>query len=1102
MNEKLREQVFSKFDLTAEQRNAAIERERDVVVTAGAGSGKTRTLVARFVSCLADGYPLRSVVAITFTEKAAREMRSRIRQTLIDLANAAEDSGERIFWGNLNTKMDAARIGTIHSLCAEILRAHPAEAGVDPKFEVLDEGLAAALKMQIVEESMARLVSVAEFTPLLRQLETRDLRKLLSFLLEKRLEAEESFEQAIDYQQVVRDKLNELTHHPLILNCIREFSSMTSEERLTDAGDKLAAQIEQLFSIWDQMDAALQSGDVVACAGFLHQARREAMDKRPGKKNSALKAAMALLQDTYDRILDPICGGKNSDSKPPTAEGEQNFKLFSQLINPAAELLFSAYKKAMRQNGTLDFDDLEKGASTLLKTPAIQQHWQNEVAAIMVDEFQDTNQRQREMVEALAGAPGKLFVVGDLKQSIYRFRRADVTVFRFIRKRVKDEGGLIIDLDENFRTHEPLMNAMGDLLQRVMVSEDEPEPPYFVGYEAMIAHRKEPPNHLQAPHLEFVLGSGESTEDARPNAATALAYRLIELKQEGQIQNWEDVTLLFRASTGFSEYENAFEDANIPFVTVAGRGFYDRPEIRDVLNILRALADPSDDLAMAGLLRSPAFGLSDAALYQLRWQEGNAQHFMNALKADTSHLSPTDQPRAERAARIINNLQPLVDRIPVAELLKRLVDATDYRTILSIEDISGTGGRLWRNLDKLILDAQASGKVNVRDFLDYLVTLDDAGAREGEASAEAQGSVRLMTIHRSKGLQFPIVVLADTNREPRGGSDLAFLLPEFGLTCKLDPEPLIHRMAKAQNKAEKEAENLRVLYVAMTRTMEKLLINGFLTQTAKGIWKADAWFDELIHAANIDLGDVAQQAGEPLLGTLINGEPVRAWMIPPLSRIQPLEVTSPQALQQNEAVIPLYIPIENQENLINTEDEPEELRTWRATSTVRQIPPTVVGRMVHKVLQCWCLPGHPNLSSLLETTARNEGLAQTEQLATAIQEATHLLTRFSEHPLRQEIEIALERHQEVPYTYVAGKYAESGYIDLLYRTPAGWQIIDFKTDAIHSDQQRNALMTEYQKQLIRYKNAVTKLLNTIPHARICFLDDQGEVSLMSMNSNF
>jgi len=1094
MNQTLRDKVLSKFKLTDNQRNAALERDRDVVVTAGAGSGKTSTLVARFVSLLADGYPLRSVVAITFTEKAAREMRSRIRKTLIELTEQAENEEEQLLWGDLSAKMDAARIGTIHSLCAEILRAHPAEAGVDPKFDVLDEGLAAALQMQVVEESMATLVGIQEFTPLLRLLQTRDLSKLLSYLLEKRLEAQEILEQEIDTQQVVLAKFSEILQHPSIRTPIQDLSSMSYPELVNDAGDKLADQIVQLFSIWKNAEDALQSGDVIACAGYLYQARRQTMKLNIGKKTSTAKESLKALRQAYDQRIDPLCGGKDSKSEPPTAAAEQNFQLFMQLIQPAAKLLFNTYQEAKRLNGTLDFDDLEKGASTLLKNPAIQRHWQNEVAAIMVDEFQDTNPRQRDMVEALAGNLG-IFVVGDLKQSIYRFRRADVTVFRFIQKRVKNEGGLIIDLDENFRTHEPLMNAMGDLLQKVMVTEDLPEPPYFVGYESMIAHRKSPLEGVQQPYLEFVLGSGESTTDARPNAAKALSQRLIKLKQTGEIKNWDQVTLLFRASTGFPEYENAFEEANIPFVTVAGRGFYDRPEIRDVLNILYALSDPSDDLAMAGLLRSPAFGLPDAALYQLRWQGETITHFFDALQAENTHLDPTDQLRVARAARIVNSLIPLVDRIPVAELLKRLVDATDYRTILSIGD---SAGRLWRNLDKLILDAQASSKVNVRDFLDYLVTLNDAGAREGEASAEARGSVRLMTIHRAKGLQFPFVVLADTNREPRGGTGLAFLLPEFGLTCKLDPEPLIHRLAKLQDKSEKEAENLRVLYVAMTRTEEKLLVNGYLTQDSSGVWKGNAWLQTLLQAADIDLATVAQEAGTPQLGNMAGGEAVRAWMIAPEMDIQGMEITPIAKTVPELDLLPIYQPIENQEALLNSEDEPEEERNWRATGSAQEIPATVVGNMVHRAIQHGCLPGDPRLQELLESVARNEGIAQADQIRTAMAEATQLLSRLRQHPIQQEIETALERYHEVPYTVMAGKHAESGYIDLLYRTPAGWQIIDFKTDAIHSDQQRISLISEYQKQLIRYRNAITKLLNAIPHANICFLDDKGEVRFVPL----
>jgi len=171
---------------------------------------------------------------------------------------------------------------------------------------------------------------------------------------------------------------------------------------------------------------------------------------------------------------------------------------------------------------------------------------------------------------------------------------------------------------------------------------------------------------------------------------------------------------------------------------------------------------------MAGLLRSPAFGLTDTALYQLRWQNAAPVPYWTALQGDLSVLDNSDQPRAARALIILKDLLPQVDRIPVSELLKKLVDATDYRAILAVDDNSGTGGRLWRNLDKLLADAQTSGQVNVRDFLDYLITINDAGAREGEAPAEAQGSVRLMTIHKSKGLEFPIVVLADASREPKG----------------------------------------------------------------------------------------------------------------------------------------------------------------------------------------------------------------------------------------------------------------------------------------------------------------------------------------------
>jgi ATP-dependent helicase/nuclease subunit A len=186
-------QLLKTFSLNPEQHLAAVDRGRDVVVTAGAGSGKTLTLVARYTSLLAEGIPPRRIAAITFSTKAAREMRARVRQKLFELGQSAASEQERQGWVALSAQMDAARVSTIHSLCAEILRAHPAEAGIDPRFEIIDESLSAALRIQAVEDTLKALVEQDYFTPLLKHISTFDLTEMLKDLLNRRLEASEVF---------------------------------------------------------------------------------------------------------------------------------------------------------------------------------------------------------------------------------------------------------------------------------------------------------------------------------------------------------------------------------------------------------------------------------------------------------------------------------------------------------------------------------------------------------------------------------------------------------------------------------------------------------------------------------------------------------------------------------------------------------------------------------------------------------------------------------------------------------------------------------------------------------------------------------------------
>lgn len=1101
----MRERILDSFGLTPDQRLAAAARGRNVVVTAGAGSGKTRTLVARYISLLAEGFSPRRVTAITFTEKAAREMRSRVRSALVQQIALADSDEERQRWSALDAQMDSARIGTIHSLCAEILRAHPAEAGVDPRFDVLDEGISATLRAGAVADTLAWLVGEAAFAPLLSGFRTNAVAKLLAFLLDRRLEALAAFESPLKARDVILGEIQMSIAHPALAGPLAELHRMQVSGGLTeDAGDKLAEQIAVLLSLWDQARQAAADGDWIGAAGCLFSARRTAMRGGVGKKTSLAKALLADLKNAYDQHLDPWLGGQGAQDPPPDTAVEDLSEQVIPLLRQAFDHLVQVYQSVLRRRQALDFDDLEAGAVDLLTRPALCQRWQQEMDAVLVDEFQDTNARQREIVLALCGeTPGRLFVVGDARQSIYRFRRADVTVFRRLQEEVRQRGGLVVDLDLTYRAHTPLLHAAGDLLAAVMGDQPDPERPYYVPFSPLRSNHDLPRDGMRAPHVEFVLGAGEDAETARPAAARTLAQRLQALRQEGQIQRWEDVALLFRASTGFPAYEDAFEDAGIPFVTVAGQGFYNRPEIRDVLNLLRALADPWDDLAMAGLLRSPAFGLSDAALYDLRWHTGQKQPYWLALQGDLAFLAEPDQANARRVARLSGELQPLVERLPVAELLKRLVDCVDYRAILASAEAAA--GRLWRNLDKLLADAQASGLVSVRAFLEYLETLRDVGAREGEAPADAEGAVRLMTIHKAKGLEFPLVVLADAARRRRNTGESAYLLPETGLAFRLDQfdsAPLLYRLARFQDALQAEAEEKRLLYVALTRAKEKLLISGHSTPDRSGQCKADGWLGDLAEAGRVDLG-AAIDRGEPIESATSGGHPLRVWALPAAGAAAqapqpPAGAAWPESIEQ-----PLYRSLLLPEPEDADPEPAEAPRPWRATGDRLRPPADALGRLVHHAIQRWLFPGDPALPRLLETAALEAGLADPAQRAEALRLAEMLLVRLQSHPLWQEIDQAGERYHEVPYARLtAGARLDTGYIDLLYRGAddhlAGWEIVDFKTDSLRCAADRQAAVEQYRPQMRRYAQAALHLLRAPARVRLCFLDDDGQVSLFEM----
>jgi ATP-dependent helicase/nuclease subunit A len=1101
------EDLLARFGLTDIQKAAARERARDVAVTAGAGSGKTRTLVARYLPLLAECGSPRRIVAITFTEKAAREMRNRIRGEVRKLITEAEDELTRQRWTDLESRLDSARISTIHSLCQELLRAHPVEAGLDPQFEVADENQAALLRADAVRVALTGAVEDLTFQPLFQLWKARTLESALNQLVNQRLELDGLLQADCDPNQTVRQALEQWVRSHLFQSALADLRQSKADGSLgqaANAADKFAAMALELLSSLEQAQANLASGKVFEASQALFTARRQKMKGNIGKAGS-LKALIKDLREGYDGQLAWLGGAGAGDTAPaPDFEQRisQSFPLLLALYTRARD----AYLAALRRGNRVDFNDLEGKTYELLRRPEIAARWQAEIDWVLVDEFQDTNARQREIVRALcgnttagSGENHKLFVVGDARQSIYRFRGADVTVFRGLQTEIQSAGGLLIDLDRTFRTHDGLLSALGDLLEPIMNGADLIQRPYHVPYSALTAHRSDPPQHVCAPHIEGILAPGRDSTQGRKAAARALAQRLLGLHYSGQIRAWSEVTLLFRASTSFPVYEDAFEEAGIPYVTVAGQGFYDRPEIRDVLNLLRVLADPWDDLALAGMLCSPVFGMRQVGLARLRWQGDQKAALYQVLQGDLSGLEEADRAVAGRAKAFLEELLPWVDRIPVAELLQRVVTWTNYRAVLA----SGSH-RLWRNLDKLLADAQASGVVQVQAFLEYLSTLKDVGAREGEAAAEAEGAVRLMTIHKSKGLEFEFVVLADAARGTPNLPASFFLLPGLGLAYKpdrIDNEPLAYRYAKLLDKCQAESEDCRLLYVALTRAKDKVLISGHYTVKEAKV-SVTGWLKELLNAAGFDLDALSSADKAHTEVTLPCGQKMTIWTHIPEAAV-PAPASQPAGLLQPvaDSLRPLYrSTIQPAEALV----EDEELATpiWRATGQDNQVIGQTIGKMVHKAIQRWRFPEDPGLDNLLDSIAREAGVVEESRRLYALQEAEQFLSRFRAHPFWQAIDQAAVRLHEAPYTLLrADGRTEVGYIDLLYReaqSSAGWTVVDFKTDTILSDGELALLVEQYTRQARRYTQAVRSLLGSVDAVKLCFLDACGHVVVVEV----
>ena len=1124
--------LLSQFHFKGNQKKAVTDSASAIAVTAGAGSGKTLSLVGRYLHLLEQGYPIRSILAITFTEKAAREMRSRIRDSLSHASQnqsfdfAQDENSSFIIHPS---SFDFARIGTIHSLCAEILRSHPAEAALDPAFEVLEEGLSAALQAEAIESALAWASTGEQSVALFGVFKENELRQILNALMSRRLDVDslllkgeglgmrEKFESALS---------SYLATHLDSKIWIDSFSTLASHKS-SSPEDKLELARQAILAHWAEIQSARAAQNLDMVLTSLVALRKATSTQ--GKKDNwddieTIREAMKNLRDIYDEYLKFL------------AE-KSRFALDQQLAThlPAIHRLLHQtlleYQSRKDEREGLDFDDLEGLTAQLLTAhPEVRAQLQSELRAVLVDEFQDTNDRQRQIVYALTGfnyqspitnpqSPVDLFVVGDSKQSIYRFRSADVTVFRQVQADIQSSGGELIDLDLTFRAHKPLLDSLNSLLAPILGETDDPARPYAVPFAPLRAYRQTPVReNIQPPFIEFHLGMGENAEEGRAASAQALAQRLREL-HETEGFAWGDMALLFRSSTAYAVYENALEAADIPFVTVAGRGFYDRPEIRDLLNILAAIADPTDDLALVGALRSPAFAIPDSEIYKLRYpdqfnsearkeRKEKPKKIFSALR-DSINSEQPDSPihpshlhwRAAQVSfilhpfTILTELHALSGRAPAATILKRLLDLTHYRAILASDP---NGARMIRNVEKLLADTHRSRLVGLTDFLAYVQTLRDVGLREGEAPADSSnaGAVQLMTVHKAKGLEFPLTVLADAAHTSHAHTSKVQLADTLLLDLRDDEfHSTAWQLAARLEDDRAEAEDARLLYVAATRAKEKLLVSGHVKQKKDGTLSLSGWLAHFSFLENL-------VPEFPLLENGIYTEIYRHSQADEPIAPQPDSVStdSPLLLGEGSGVRSMLeplvptIPHVDEKTRARESDPPQ--RVWRIVSKAKtpRAPAWLVGRLVHEAIHRWRFD---DLENFLKPFALESGLTDEAEIHAAIQESRRMLERLRAHSLFTELDSAREaRHHEVRYDLPDGR----GIMDLLYHTEAGWFIIDFKTDDIRSDAEAQSAISQngYDRQLVRYAEAIENQLKVKAKTRLVFLNVNNRLAIFDL----
>ncbi len=841
-----------------------IRRDLDatLIVEAAAGTGKTTALVGRIVAALVAGQAeLASLVAVTFTELAAGELKLRLR-TEIERARRSEaiDGAARQFLDRALEQLEEARIGTIHSFCAELLRERPVQARVDPLFEVAPEDVASGLLRRAFDrwfESCLDAPPDGVRRVLRRGRDGSGPREILWSAvaeLARWRDFPAPWRRGVFARETAIDAL------------MAEIAALGARAAEGDPEDYFTRSLQEIARFAHET----RRGEAIAGSRDYDGLEAELIRFCRGKhwrwtgfsrtSGTFPKAELRARRDALAAALRTFVDDAGADLAPQLRDE----------LWPVVE----RYDELKRRAGRLDFLDLLLITRDLLRDDAaVRRELQERFTHVFVDEFQDTDPLQAEILLLLTAEdstvsdwtaatpkPGKLFLVGDPKQSIYRFRRADVALYEEVKRRLVARGAAVEHLTVSFRAVPGIQEAVNAALA-LRMGDGSPSQAAYVPLEPARAAAAQPALvalPVPAPYGDFGSVVDWRIERSLPDAVAAFIEWLVRAsgwtvteRSDARVPIEErHVCVLFRRFRSFDrdvtrDYVRALEARHLRHVLVGGSSFHEREEVEAIRNALAAIERPDDDLSVFATLRGPFFALGDGALLAFR-ECFSSLHPFRKLPDDL----PAPLAEVAAALAVLRDLHRGRNRRPLADTIARLLAATRAHAGLAIWP---TGEQALANVTRLVDLARRAERGGVTSFRGFVERLTE-DAERGDASdapilEEGTAGVRIMTVHRAKGLEFPVVVLADltaneTPLEPTRTTDPARALCATRIAGCSPPELLERRAIESEREREEAA---RILYVATTRARDLLVVpvigderrDGWLGALAPVVYPAD-----------------------------------------------------------------------------------------------------------------------------------------------------------------------------------------------------------------------------------------------------------------------